>query len=74
MIESSCNSSLTMDSDRSTQLEEHKREEIDSEMHWRRDERSVEEYVKINLIIERHLEQLESQVSASTSKLQSFLQ
>lgn len=37
-------------------------------MHWRRDERSVEEYVKINLIIERHLKQLESQVS--TSKLQ----
>lgn len=33
------------------------------------EERSVE-YVKINLIIGRHLEQLENQVSASTFELQ----
>lgn len=62
-----------MDDDTRAQLEEVKREQIDLVTHWRRDEGSVEENVQINLIIERHLEQLENQVNASTLNC-SFLQ
>lgn len=54
-----------MDGNRRAQSEV-KREEINSGIH---EDRSVE-YEKIYLIIGRHLEQLENQVSASTFELQ----
>lgn len=66
-MESSSDSSLAMDGNRRAQSEV-KREEINSGIH---EDRSVE-YVKIYLIIGRHLEQLENQVQVPLNC--SFLQ